>query len=659
MITIRYWDRLTDSERQNLLIRGEMHYPDIQATVENILQEVKVYGDDALWRLEKELDQADLRACGLKVTEAEFINAEQQLPEHLKAAIDHSIANIKRFHLKQVPPLSWSTEILPGVHVGEITKPIASIGLYVPRGKGSFPSVMAMLGVPAVLAGVPQIIVASPPGPQGTIDPAVLYVASQLGISHVFRIGGAQAIAAMAYGTMSVPKVAKILGPGSAFVAVAKQQLAGFIDIGLQSGPSEALIIADDHANAKWVALDWMNEAEHGPDSTVFLVTPSATLAQQVARFVEEYYERLPEPRRQFVEQVAQKGGILITPNLSIALDFVNDFAAEHLVLHVADPDGVVPHIHHAGEILIGPFTPIAAGNFMVGPNAVLPTAGFARSMSALSIRDFLHVTSVLRLSKNALIEMASDIVTIAEYEGFTAHALSVTGRDLAVSGATHTSHPEQELGIFWHEITKDRIHVKRRTRESIIELQLSRGPRDEALKEHVRTGLQFLNHMLETIAWRGQFNLAVTYHAQEAKEYHLMHVIAEDVGLTLGLAFHRMAQEHLFYGIEGSGFAVGVIDEAESFVAISLEGRPFLQCEYDPSVRQLEHVEDMLTTDLENVLSGFAQGALATLHVMVRRGHDPHHLWESVFRALGEAMNACLRPNAFRQGTTPGVKGI
>ncbi|SMC05745.1 histidinol dehydrogenase [Sulfobacillus thermosulfidooxidans DSM 9293] len=658
MITIRHWNRLTDSERQNLLIRGEMRYPDIQATVEKILQEVQVYGDEALWRLEEELDHVDLHSCGLKVTEAEFVAAEQHLPDHLKAAIDRSVANIKHFHLKQLPQQAWSTEILPGVHVGEITRPIASVGLYVPRGKGSFPSVMAMLGVPAVIAGVPQIIVASPPDSQGTIDPAVLYVAKQLGISHVFRLGGAQAIAALAFGTASVPKVAKVLGPGSAYVAVAKQQLAGVIDIGLQSGPSEALIIADNRADPKWVALDWMNEAEHGPDSTVFLLTPSVTLAEQVAGFVGEYCKQLPKPRRQFVEQVAERAGILITPDLFTALDFANDFATEHLVLHVADPDTVLPHIRHAGEILIGPFTPIAAGNFMVGPNAVLPTAGFARSMSALSVRDFLHVTSVLKLSKSALSELAPDIVTLAEYEGFPAHALSVTGRDLTLSGVEPTTNSEQELGIFWRESAKDRVRVTRQTRESVIDLQLSRGPRDEALKEHLQTGIQFLNHMLETIAWRGQFNLAVTYHAY-GNGYHLMHVIAEDVGLTLGLAFQRMAQEHLVSGIEGSGFAVGIIDEAESFVALSLEGRPFLQCEYDPAVRQLEHVEDMLTTDLENFLSGFAQGALATLHVLVRRGHDPHHLWESVFRALGEAMNACLRPNAFRQGTTPGVKGI
>lgn len=658
MITIRQWQNLNQNARNQLMVRGEALRPEIRTIVQQIVDRVERDGDDALYQLERELDDIDLVSVGLAVTQEEFDKAEKALAPPIKSAILHSIENVKKFHLKQMPSSQWVEEMQPGVRAGEVTRPIASVGLYVPRGTASFPSVMVMLGVPATVAGVREIVVASPPDGEGCVDPAVLFAATQLGITNVFRMGGAQAIAAMALGTETIPRVAKILGPGSIYVAQAKQVLAGRVDIGLQAGPSEAIVIADDTADAGRVALDLMNEAEHGPASSAFLVTPSADLAQKVAQLVEEYGQRLPFARWEVVDQVLERCGIILTPDISTAVDVANMYAVEHLVLHVARPYDLLADIEHAGEILIGPHTPVSAGNFLAGPNAVLPTAGFARSMSALSVRDFLHTSSVLELSAEGLSRLSSDVVAYAEYEGFPAHALAVSARPLEAE-PSHVLPPPtstQDLGLAWEEVGPQRIRVRRTTLESDIVVLLGRGKREPDLKQHIDTGLHFLNHMVETIAWRGRFNLHVRY---TTPGYALMHVVAEDVGMTVGHAFARMIHESLSGGIEGSASTIGVIDEAQTLVALSVEGRPYLHLDFSSEVRRFERVEDMLSVDLENFLSGFCQGAMATLHVDIRRGQDPHHMWESVFRALGEAMHGCLQPNPYRAGTTPGVKGI
>lgn len=647
---IRRYHALRPEEQQALLVRGEREFPELTEKVRAIIEAVRREGDAALRRFAREFDGADLEGKPIRVEEAAFARAAERLPATVQEAIDAAIVRVRRFHERQLPPPLWLEEFPGGLLAGEKTVPIASAGLYVPRGKGSFPSVMVMMGVPARVAGVPEVAVASPPGPDGEVDDATLYAAGRLGIRTVYRMGGAQAIAALTFGTESVRPVAKLFGPGNPYVAVAKELVSAFVDTGLRSGPSEAIVIADQTAHPLRVALDLMNEAEHGPDSTALLVTLDASLAEAVGRQVDDLAEKLPEPRRTYVRKVlGERGGALLFETWEELLAFVNAFAVEHLAVHVSDPWQLLPHLHYAGEIILGPHTTIAAVNYVLGPNAVLPTAAFARSMSALSVRDFLRTASVVQLSRQGLEAARPYVECLAEYEGFPAHALNVR---LQPEGGEAAA--PRVKGLTWLEAGPKGVFVRRETRESRVTVGLTLGPRDPELKRRLTTASPFLNHMLETIAWRAGLNLAVSV---ELDGYALMHVVAEDVGITLGEAFRRLLKEKWAEGIEGAGSATGILDEAQASVSLSFEERAFyrLTCR----VPMPEHVEDMLSKDLENLLSGFAQGGRATVHVDVEAGEDPHHIWESVYRAFGEALRASLRENPYRVGTTPGVKGI
>jgi histidinol dehydrogenase len=646
---VRRYAALTEEERRALLVRGEREFPELVAQVREIVEAVRKEGDMALCRFARQFDQAELTPERILVEEEAFARAEARVPEAVREAIDEAIVRVRRFHERQLPEPFWLEEFPEGLLAGEQTVPIASAGLYVPRGKGSFPSVMVMLGVPATVAGVPEVAVATPPGPDGEVDAATLYAAGRLGLRRVYRMGGAQAIAALAYGTETVRPVAKLFGPGNPYVAVAKELVGAVVDTGLRSGPSEAIVLADGEADARAVALDLLNEAEHGPDSSALLVTTDEALAARVAGEVADLLGELPEPRRGYVARVlGERGGALVFEDEGSLLAFVNAFAVEHLAVHVADPWRLVPKLAYAGEIIIGPHTTIAACNYLLGPNAVLPTAGFARSMSALSVRDFLRTSSVVALSPEGFAKASPSVAVLAEYEGFPAHALNIR---------RHPALPERAprpRGLTWLAAREDEVLVRRTTRESRVTVGLRRGPRDVALKRHLETPSPFLNHMLETVAWRLGLNLSVSV---ALDGYRLMHVVAEDVGITLGEAFRRLLSASWGRGVEGAGHAVGVIDEARAFVALSFEERALFT--FDRRVAVPPQVEDMLSADMENVLAGFAQGAGATLHVVLDAGEDPHHIWEAVFRAFGEALKATLAPNPFRAGTTPGVKGF
>ncbi len=422
------------ARRARLLRRAEIEIDALVERVRPIVQAVRERGDDALIDFTARFDRVELTPAQLRVTRAEIEEAHHKLDREVYAAIQHAIHNVRTFHERQMPHEQWFTEVEPGVTVGEKITPISSVGLYVPRGKGAFPSVMYMLTTPASIAGVPRIVVCTPPAPDGSVDPASLVAADLCGAHEIYRIGGAQAIAALAYGTHTIAPVRKITGPGSGYVAAAKRILYGVIDVGLPAGPSESITLADASASVELLARDLIIEAEHGPDSSALLVTDDRALAQAVRDALPEKIQALPAWRREFVQTVfeAQQGtgGIVLAASMQAAIEFVNEYAPEHLEVQVKEPFALLPHLKNAGEILIGPYTPFCIGNYCAGTNAVLPTGGFAHTFSCTTVFDFLKRTGIAYVTAEGYSSLSKTTRALADFEGFPAHANAVTERN-------------------------------------------------------------------------------------------------------------------------------------------------------------------------------------------------------------------------------------
>ena len=421
------------AQRARLLRRAEIQIDDLVERVRPIVEAVRDRGDDALNEFTERFDRVQLGVDQLRVSRAEIEQAHSQLDSSVRAALEHAIHNIRTFHQRQLPHEQWFTQVAPGVIAGEKITPISSVGLYVPRGKGAFPSVMYMLATPASIAGVPRIVVCTPPGPQGEVDPASLVAADLCGVHEIYRVGGAQAIAALAYGTHSIARVHKITGPGSGYVAAAKRLLYGTVDVGLPAGPSEAITLADESASPELLARDLLIEAEHGPDSSSLLVTDSRSLAERVMALLPSKMAALPEWRQAFVRTVFEApegtGGVVLAGSMREAIDFVNTYAPEHLEVQVREPFALLPELKNAGEILLGSRTPFCTANYSVGTNAVLPTGGFAHTFSCTTVYDFLKRTGIAYLAPEGYASLSETTRRLAEYEGFPAHANAVTER--------------------------------------------------------------------------------------------------------------------------------------------------------------------------------------------------------------------------------------
>jgi histidinol dehydrogenase len=421
------------AQRVRLLRRAEIQIDELVERVRPIVEAVRDRGDDALIEFTGRFDRVQLGVDQLRVSRAEIEQAHSQLDSSVRAALEHAIHNIRTFHQRQLPHEQWFTQVAPGVIAGEKITPISSVGLYVPRGKGAFPSVMYMLATPASIAGVPRIVVCTPPGPQGEVDPASLVAADLCGVHEIYRVGGAQAIAALAYGTHSIARVHKITGPGSGYIAAAKRLLYGTVDVGLPAGPSEAITLADESASPELLARDLLIEAEHGPDSSSLLVTDSRSLAERVMALLPSKMAALPEWRQAFVRTVFEApegtGGVVLAGSMREAIDFVNTYAPEHLEVQVREPFALLPKLENAGEILLGPRTPFCTANYSVGTNAVLPTGGFAHTFSCTTVYDFLKRTGIAYLAPEGYASLSETTRRLAEYEGFPAHANAVTER--------------------------------------------------------------------------------------------------------------------------------------------------------------------------------------------------------------------------------------
>lgn len=421
---------LSKEARDRLLERTPVDAEVYTSAVRPILEDVRDRGDTAVVEYTKKYDGVELSPETLKVPETTFKSAYDRLTPAVLKALKTAITNVKAFHQKQMPELFWMTELAPGIQAGEKITPIRSVGLYIPGGKGFFPSTMIMLGVPATVAQVPEIVVCTPPLRDGSVDPATLVVADLCGIRNVYRVGGVQAMGALAYGTETIPKVLKIIGPGSTYVTAAKRVLHSIVDIGLPAGPSESIILADDTADPYLAALDLLIEAEHGPDSSAYLVTCSERIAEEAYQIIPSLLEKVPKWRREFCETVfSTQGGIIVTESLDQAVTFANDFAPEHLEILSENPFEIMEKIENAGEIILGKYTPISAPVYALGTNHVLPTTRFARTYSALSVYDFLKRSSVCHLTREGFNSLKEPIMALADYEDFFTHAMAVRER--------------------------------------------------------------------------------------------------------------------------------------------------------------------------------------------------------------------------------------
>jgi len=409
----RICDRTHDSNSSNA-----------EATVQQILQGVQRRGDQALLEYAQEFDRVELTAAKLRVSSAEMEAAYQQVPKAFVDAVRVAHQNIKAFH-QQRQPKSWVQFGEDDVVLGKRYTPVDAAGLYVPGGKASYPSTVLMNAVPALVAGVPKVVMVTPPGPDKRINPAVLVAAQEAGIEEIYRVGGAQAIAALAYGTETIPAVNVISGPGNIYVTLAKKLVYGRAGIDSLAGPSEVLVIADNHANPVHVAADLLAQAEHDTRAASILITDDEGLAKSVTEQVEQ--QLVNHPRHGIAEKaIVNYGLIILVENLDEAAELSNEFAPEHLELEVAEPWALMEKIRHAGAIFLGNSTPEAVGDYLAGPNHTLPTSGAARYASALGVETFMKHSSIIHYSPEALAKMSQSIDTLATAEGLHSHAESV-----------------------------------------------------------------------------------------------------------------------------------------------------------------------------------------------------------------------------------------
>ena len=415
---------LTDEELSKLIIR-DVGVEEIISQVNEIVEEVRQYGDDALKMYTKKFDGVEVDT--LQVSEDEMEKAYQDLSTELLEAMHESFRNILSFHEEQLDKDIWWTETAPGVWVGRKIVPLDSVGAYVPGGQARYPTSALMTVIPASVAGVPRIVVCTPPKSDGHVDSATLVAADISGADEIYKVGGAQAIAAMAFGTESIEGVDKIVGPGNVYVTAAKQLVRGIAEIDMPAGPSEVLIIADGTASAKIIAADMLSQSEHDPNARSLLVSLDEELAKAVVSETEIQAESAQ--RKDIILKSLDNSAVLIADSLEEAIDFSNTFAPEHLELIVKDSFTALNYVQHAGSIFIGEYTPVAAGDYASGTNHVLPTSGYARVFSGLSVDHFVKKITLQRITKDGLKNLEGTITTLAEAEGLSCHADSVRMR--------------------------------------------------------------------------------------------------------------------------------------------------------------------------------------------------------------------------------------
>ena len=423
--------KLDESTKQNildnLLKRSPNNYDEYTQTVNEILSNVRENGDKAVFEYTKKFDGAGIDASNVLVTTEELEEAYDKVDNKLIEVMRKSIANIRDFHEKQKAE-TWIDEKANGTKLGQKITPLSKVGVYVPGGKAAYPSSVLMNVIPAKVAGVDEVIMVTPPGKDGKVNSNTLVAAHEAGVDKIYKVGGAQAVGALAYGTESIPKVDKIVGPGNIFVALAKKAVFGYVSIDSIAGPSEVLVIADDSANPKYVAADLLSQAEHDELASSILLTDSEKLADEVSEWVEKFANEL-ERSEIIKKSLDNYGYILLTESIDEACDMANEIASEHLELLTKDPFETMDKIKNAGAIFLGEYSSEPLGDYFAGPNHVLPTNGTAKFFSPLGVYDFQKKSSIIYYNEESLSEIKDDIQDFAKAEGLTAHANSIKVR--------------------------------------------------------------------------------------------------------------------------------------------------------------------------------------------------------------------------------------
>ena len=427
MRTVKLTKESTKDILENLLKRSPNNYGKFESAVAQILDKVKKYGDEALFAYTKEFDKAEVTKETIRVTEAEIEEAYAQIDPALLGVIRKALVNIRKYHEKQIQN-SWFTSETNGTMLGQKVTPLNRVGVYVPGGKAVYPSSVLMNIVPAKVAGVPHIVMTTPPGKDGKICASTLVAAKEAGADEIYKVGGAQAIGALAFGTESIPKVDKIVGPGNIFVALAKKAVYGYVSIDSIAGPSEILVLADETANPHFVAADLLSQAEHDELACAILITTSEEFAAKVDEEVKGFVEVLS--RKEIIQKSLDNFGyILIAEDMDEAIEAANEIAPEHMEIVTANPFEDMMKVKNAGAIFIGEYSSEPLGDYFAGPNHVLPTNGTAKFFSALSVDDFIKKSSIVYYSKAALRDIHKDIIQFATSEQLTAHANSIAVR--------------------------------------------------------------------------------------------------------------------------------------------------------------------------------------------------------------------------------------
>lgn len=420
---------LKDLRPQELQVMMERSAQDISSVYEHvrrIVEDVKKRGDESLLEANREFSVQGTRA-ELKVTPSEIEDAYGKIDRSVVESLQAAAKNITRFHQAQVEREMWSVEVADGILAGRMIRPMERVGCYIPGGRAAYPSTVLMTAIPALVAGVREVVLTTPPGKDMIVHPATLVAADVAGCREIYKNGGPWGIAALAYGTETVPRVDKIVGPGNKYVTAAKMIVYGKVDIDSPAGPSEALILADESGDPSLIALDFLSQIEHDPDSAAVMVTPCRDLAEGVCREIHQEFSSLP--RKEIFDVSLAKSRVLVTESMAEAIAFANEYAPEHLQILTKDPFALLPRIQHAGSIFLGPFAPVPVGDYASGTNHVLPTARCARMFSGLSVDDFITKPTFQYLSREGLRSLENVVVTLAEAEGLPNHARAVSAR--------------------------------------------------------------------------------------------------------------------------------------------------------------------------------------------------------------------------------------
>ena len=598
------------------------------ATLKKFKSIVIQSGDDGLKEISKILNEKVINK--LKVTKPEFKSADKLLNDDLKNAILVASSNIRKYHEKQLDGLSIKNiETTKGVNLWSEFKPIDVIGLYIPGGTAPLFSSLLMQAIPAIIAGCKNIIICTPPNKDGNIDPTILWVANLLNIKKVFKVGGSQAIFAMAYGTKSIPKCLKIFGPGNQYVTEAKIMVNKDVSIDMPAGPSEVYVVSDDISKIDIIASDLLSQLEHSIDAKAVLISKNNTLIKNISDEINLQSKLLT--RQDILKQSLNNIYLVNAKNDQLIIDFINNNAPEHLLLLDDDFSKIIPHINNAGSVFCGKYSPESFGDYASGSNHTLPTAGTAKTYSGLSVKDFGKIITFQTATSEGFINLAQTVKTLADAETLDAHTKAVSVRE---------KYALQDIS----QLSRTSF-IKRTTNETDIFINLNI---DGSGNYNIDTGLKYFDHMLEQFAKHGSFDLTINCIGDlEIDEHHTI----EDVAIALGDAFKAALGERNKIERYSSSESL-VMDETISKVSIDMSSRNLLKMK---TSKLREYVGDFPTEMFEHFFISFVNTLSFTCHIETK-GSNSHHIVEATFKSFTRALSAALQKNNAYVASTKGI---